>query len=130
MTDSSKYEDILYRERPASGRPPMDISHRAKQFAPFAALKGFEEAVHAREIQYEGRKELSEERKAELDRRLQALEVGMRVSVTYFEVCQGQPEKGCYRSLEGMIENLKHGASLRVCGVEIPVREIVELERA
>lgn len=31
----------------------MDIGHRAKQFAPFAALKGFEESVRKKEIIYE-----------------------------------------------------------------------------
>jgi len=31
--------------RPVSNRPKMDISNRAKQFMPFSALKGLEEAL-------------------------------------------------------------------------------------
>ncbi len=34
---------------------------RAKQFLPFDALKGFKEALEAKEIQYDKRKELTEE---------------------------------------------------------------------
>lgn len=43
------YTDILYLQRPISKRYRMDIGHRAKQFAPFAALRGFEEAVQKEE---------------------------------------------------------------------------------
>ena len=46
-----------------SRRHPMDVGRRAKQFAPFAALKGFEDAVREKEIIYEPRRILSEERK-------------------------------------------------------------------
>ena len=43
------YNDILHKSRPVSRRHPMLISHRAKQFAPFAALKGYEEAIRAQD---------------------------------------------------------------------------------
>ena len=33
------------KTRPVSNRPKMDISNRAKQFMPFSALKGLEEAL-------------------------------------------------------------------------------------
>jgi len=37
------YEDILFRERPVSTRHrPMPVGDRAAQFAPFAALTGYE----------------------------------------------------------------------------------------
>ena len=39
------YQKYLYVPRPVSKRYPMDVQHRAKQFAPFAALRGFEEIV-------------------------------------------------------------------------------------
>lgn len=128
MTDGSRYEDIIYRERPASKRPPMDISHRAKQFAPFAALKGFEEAVYAKEILLEERRELSEEKKAELDGMLRALRTGQKISVTYFEEEEEWPGKGYYRTVEGTVECWKTGMSLKVGGEEIPIGEIVEIE--
>lgn len=65
------YQKYLYIPRPVSKRYPMDVQHRAKQFAPFAALRGFEEIVRKQEILYEQRKVLSEEQKCGLDRKLQ-----------------------------------------------------------
>lgn len=41
-------QNLVYRSRPVSRRNRMDISHRAKQFAPFAALRGFETALKER----------------------------------------------------------------------------------
>lgn len=40
-----RYDDILNMPRPKSGREPMDVANRAKIFMPFAALKGYEEAI-------------------------------------------------------------------------------------
>ena len=39
------YQKYLYIPRPVSKRYPMDVQHRAKQFAPFAALTGHGAAV-------------------------------------------------------------------------------------
>lgn len=41
----SQYNDILHKERPVSNRPKMDLGNRAKIFAPFSALRGFDVAV-------------------------------------------------------------------------------------
>ena len=35
----AKYGELTDRDRPASRRPRMPVAERAKQFAPFAALK-------------------------------------------------------------------------------------------
>ncbi len=42
---------------------PMDVGRRAKQFAPFAALRGLDETIRQQEIIYEPKRDLSEERK-------------------------------------------------------------------
>lgn len=44
------YQKILYLSRPVSKRHPMAVERRAKQFAPFAALKGFEEMQYTEMI--------------------------------------------------------------------------------
>ena len=41
-------------------RPKMSREDRAKQFMPFDALKGLQEALREKEIEYEQRKELTE----------------------------------------------------------------------
>ena len=43
---SGPYDDIIGLEHPVSKRHrPMPMADRAAQFAPFAALKGFEEEI-------------------------------------------------------------------------------------
>ena len=42
---ASEYQPYLYLSRPVSRRHPMDVGRRAKQFAPFAALRGLDETI-------------------------------------------------------------------------------------
>lgn len=53
--------------------PEMETGHRAKIFAPFDALKGFKEAVAAKRVLYEPRREISEEERSLLDRKFSIL---------------------------------------------------------
>ena len=68
-----KYDDIIHLSRPKSNRPSMPIADRAKIFMPFAALKGYEEAIEEKQKVTTTRVELSEEKKEELDERLREL---------------------------------------------------------
>lgn len=56
---TSAYAKLVYMPRPVSNRQKMDVGHRAKQFAPFAALQGFEEAIRKKESLYEPRSSAS-----------------------------------------------------------------------
>ena len=52
--DWKKYEDIIDLERPLSKKHmPMSIHDRAAQFASFAALKGYDEAVRNNVLEME-----------------------------------------------------------------------------
>ncbi|WP_035789605.1 hypothetical protein [Butyrivibrio sp. XBB1001] len=86
-----KYQDMLYMERPVSKRhTPMSLENRAAQFAPFAALTGYDEAVEETARLTTEKIELSEEKKAELDLALSNLlsvissSGSARVQVTFF----------------------------------------------
>ena len=86
-----KYKDMLYMERPVSKRhTPMSLENRAAQFAPFAALTGYDEAVEETARLTTEKIELSEEKKAELDLALSNLlsvissSGSARVQVTFF----------------------------------------------
>ncbi|SCX91582.1 hypothetical protein [Butyrivibrio sp. INlla14] len=86
-----KYKDILHMERPVSKRhTPMSLENRAAQFAPFAALTGYDEAVEETARLTTEKIELSEEKKAELDLALSNLlsvissAGSARVQVTFF----------------------------------------------
>ena len=65
-------------------RVPMPPSRRAKQFAPFDALKGFREAIAAKEILTTPKRELTEDRIEEIDRKLKLLEKDQLVTVVYY----------------------------------------------
>lgn len=69
----------------AKNRVKMDISNRAKQFMPFAALKGLPEALEKKEKVIVPRPVLSEDYIAELDYKMHQILCGMIVSVTYYE---------------------------------------------
>lgn len=64
------------------GRPHPD---RARQFMPFAALRGYYELVHERERVPTPRRELTEEEARELDAALAQVARGSLVRVTYYD---------------------------------------------
>ena len=65
-------------------RLAMPVRMRAKQFAMFDALKGLTEAIADKERCCDPRRELSEERMAELDMLISSLQVGITVNITYY----------------------------------------------
>lgn len=65
-------------------RPKMTISNRAKQFAPFDALKGFREALKEKEKIKIDKKELSEDRAKEINDLLKNMKEGMLTTLVYY----------------------------------------------
>ncbi len=65
-------------------RSKMTLLQRAKQFMPFAALKGFEALIEQEAAYVERRKVLSEEQLEELDQQLQQLSMGDMIGVEYY----------------------------------------------
>lgn len=66
-----KYEDIIHLSRPVSTKhPPMSRENRAAQFAPFAALTGFEGAIKETARVTGEKIELDETQKTFLDENL------------------------------------------------------------
>lgn len=72
---------------------------RARQFMPFAALRGFEELIRQQEVTPEARRELSEEEAARLSARLSGVERGMLVRVRHYR-------DGAYRDTVGMVSDI------------------------
>lgn len=58
---------------------------RAKQFMSFDALKGLQEALREKEIEYEQKKELTEESLTELQIEFNKIEIGSRVKIKYYK---------------------------------------------
>ena len=100
------YDDLLRLQRPVHDgdvfsrrHPRMPQGQRAKLFAPFAALTGFEEAVRAKEIPYVPKRVLTPEAAAALNGTLNRLSrsAPARVKVEYFEVCTDRNHDACGR---------------------------------
>ncbi len=65
------YADIIDMPHHVSkDRPHLSMHQRAAQFSPFAALVGYEDVVHEMERQTAPERELNEDEKVELDRRI------------------------------------------------------------
>ena len=130
MPADFRYREVFLKGKPQHDRcdpfrirhPRMNTGHRAKIFAPFDALKGFNEAVSAKEVLYEHRIELSPEDAAELDRRLTILHNltynsrmaranRVQVSVTYYQPCMDPNHddyklRGQYQTISGICWNV------------------------
>ena len=104
-------------------KAPMPPSRRAKQFAPFDALKGLKEAIAARERRTEPRKELSEEMIAEINKTLSALRKGQRVTVVYY----GRLEEE-YLQLTGIVMKVdQYWQLLQIDHIGINFEEIYQI---
>lgn len=103
-------------------RPKMSVAERAKQFMPFAALKGFEEALEAVERQKAPRIELTQERKEELDYILRGIEKNDIVEVVYYS------NEEYYRR-RGMVSCLDYDARIiGIVSLKVLFEDIYDLE--
>ena len=126
-----KYDDIINMERPVSKHPPMPRSNRAAQFAPFAALTGYEAVIDeaarltARQI------ELDEDAKAEINRQLLALAARtdppgepVQVELTWFEP-DGLKLGGAYRTETVLVRRVDQTYRL----LELSDHRVIEIDR-
>jgi hypothetical protein len=65
-------------------KSPMPISERAKQFLPFAAVKGLNEALEKKEKVLLSKTEMSEDLALELNEKIHNIKKGSIVTITYF----------------------------------------------
>lgn len=74
---------------------------RAKQFLPFDALKGLQEALREKEIEYEEKKELSEDTLNNLNDKFNQLDNGSFVKITFYK-------NGKYSEIKGRVTNIDY----------------------
>lgn len=132
-----KYSDILYSDRPRTERslvkhPRMPLENRAKIFAPFSALRGYEGKVaeEGRRMSRVAKRVLSEEAVQTLSKRLAQVKKGMELRVVYFDVDEvdGETSLGFYREMRGRVEQIdSFRQTLHLCGKIIPFSEIREI---
>lgn len=107
------------------GRKPisrMSRQDRAKQFMPFAALKGLPESIAKKERITVQKRELSECMAEELNRKFLLLERGKMVTVTYY--LQGE-----YVKMTGLVALIDSNYRiLRVVDTKIHFDDIIDIE--
>ncbi len=102
-------------------RMKMLASDRAKQFMPFSALKGLDEALREKERIIVEKAELSEESADDIANALNLVEIGIYVRVVYFS-------DGEYVSTEGIVTALdKVFKKMTVVKTEIEFDDIYKI---
>ena len=117
-----KYDDIIGLDRPVSRHPKMKTEDRAKIFAPFAALRGFDGCILDKEVQYQPKIILDDEVTDEIAQQLEVLHgltLNSRaarnnhvvVSVTYFIPCSDKNHeaygyRGQYVTITGVCKKV------------------------
>lgn len=105
----------------SNARPKMSMSNRAKQFVPFDALKGFQEALRKKENMPVPRKELAEEKAEELNEKLKKLTTGKMITVVYYN-------DGEYIQLTGIVVKIeKNKKYLQMAEIIIPIDDISDI---
>lgn len=103
-------------------RNKMPIEERAKQFMPFAALRGLPDALAAREKVLVPKIELSPEMEEELDRRMHLLTKGKIATVIYFQ-------KGEYIKITGLVARIDETSRLlQIVNTKIRFEDILQIE--
>ena len=156
MPDDFPYRKILKIGRPKHDKysefnirhPSMPCSRRAKIFAPFDALVGFDERINKKKVLYEPRRVLSEGEKEEINRKLSLLfrlvekkkalkEPAPEVVLTYFAPCT-DPEndaygkEGSYRDIRGPVTDADPVINKTLCidCTVIPLCDIRDIREA
>lgn len=107
--DVHNYDDIINIQKPKSNHKPMDRLQRAAQFAPFAALNGYEESIVETGRIVEEKVELSEEEKDRLSFKLTFIQEHIKdnidVEIIYF-VPDKKKNGGTYQSKIGVLRRI------------------------
>ena len=148
-----KYGKILEKGKPVHPKydpfsirhPHMELSRRAKIFAPFDALKGFHEAITEKDVLYEKRHELSEAETEKIDRilfRLKELtkngrtarENQVQATVTCFVTlnapdCPSSESCGTHKKISGIVLGIDEICRIiKIDDIEIPFDDILDID--
>ncbi len=134
LNDPHRYDDIIYLPHHVSAaHPQMNGMNRAAQFAPFAALNGYEDAIAETQRITNQKIEMDENRAALLDAKFQMLAEQMNthpeVKITHF-VPDEKKEGGTYIEVTGRIRKVDSctRSVVMIDGTSIPFHQILEIE--
>ncbi|MBQ2690850.1 MAG: hypothetical protein IJF53_01690 [Clostridia bacterium] len=128
----NNYQDIIGMPHHVSLRHrPMTRLGRAAQFAPFAALTGYEDAILETGRLTSSRRELGEDTKTELDRRQALLMARQKghpyIKAVYFKA-DIRKKGGAYLSVSGNVLKVTGGMMIFTDGTVIPMKDITVID--
>lgn len=108
----SDYDDIInLPHHQSKNHPHMSMHDRAAQFAPFAALTGYDDAIKEARRLTDSKPELDENQLEELDQKLDDLmtriEEHPEVTITYFEPDDNK-DGGEYIAYDGRLSKIDY----------------------
>lgn len=134
MYNSDGYEDIINLPHYVSSkRPQMPMLDRAAQFSPFAALTGYDDAIHETGRLTDEKIDLSEEEKEALDRKqkilLGRLDERPALTVIYF-VPDRKKSGGAYVTKSGNLKKIDEVERMMtlIDGTKIPLDDVYDIE--
>ena len=141
-----EYADIINRVRPihradkfSYKHPRMSCERRAKIFAPFAALSGYD-ALADKEVIYDIKRTLTDDECFDLDCKIATIyekcsnsilarENGIEVNILYFEPLDGEELRGRYKEVSGLVTKARPDKEIiMVLDREISLRSIYRLD--
>ena len=135
MNNNEKYNDIINLPHHVSKKyPQMPIEERAAQFAPFAALVGYEDEIEETARITTKKIELNEEEKNVLDMKLNVLKEQMKVQIypeikiIYF-IADVRKEGGKYINISGTIKKIDEFKQVIILDdkTEISIKDIINI---
>ena len=128
------YSDIINMPHHVSNnRPQMSMRDRAAQFAPFAALTGYDDAVRETARQTNQKIELLDEQVAILNEKIlfliEKIKDNLEITITYF-IPDKKKEGGAYTTVKGIVKKIDEYNKLIILndGREIMMDSIFDLQ--
>ena len=132
--NEEKYGDIINLPHHVSTKhPKMSLDERSAQFAPFAALTGYEDAIEETARLTDERIDMDEEARQALDTKLQIIckqiESKPEIAVTYF-IPDKKKEGGEYVTIRGRLKRVDKVRQVLVMdnSKEVDMSNILDIE--
>lgn len=127
------YSDIINLSRPVSKRPRMSLEQRSAQFAPFAALTGYEGQVKETARLTNKKIEINEELKEILDLKIQLIQEKIKeqpqIEITYF-IPDSKKDGGKYEIICNTIQKIDMYTNefVMLDGTRININDIIDIQ--
>lgn len=127
------YSDIINLSRPVSKRPQMTLEQRSAQFAPFAALTGYEGQVKETARLTNKKIEINEELKEILNKKIQLIQKKIKeqpqIEITYF-IPDSKKDGGKYEIICNTIQKIDMYTNefVMLDGTRININDIIDIQ--